>query len=72
MRPEVLARLAALNRAFYAEQGEAFACKIIRPDLIGSSPDAMRRLMREARTNIIAGTFASWKRETLERMAPRT
>lgn len=28
-------------------------------------------LMREARTNIIAGTFASWKRETLERMAPR-
>jgi serine/threonine-protein kinase len=33
-------------------QGESFACKVIRPDLVGSSPDAMRRLMREARTSM--------------------
>ncbi|RYE90761.1 MAG: serine/threonine protein kinase, partial [Myxococcales bacterium] len=30
--------------------GEAVACKVLRPDLVGSSPDAMRRLVREART----------------------
>ncbi|MCS6899820.1 MAG: protein kinase [Myxococcales bacterium] len=33
-------------------QGESFACKVIRPDLVGSNPDAMRRLMREARTSM--------------------
>lgn len=36
----------------HTEQGESFACKVIRPDLVGASPDAMRRLMREARTSL--------------------
>lgn len=36
----------------HTAQGEAFACKVIRPDLVGSNPDAMRRLVREARTSM--------------------
>ncbi len=36
----------------HTEQGGPCACKIIRPDLVGSSPDAMKRLMREARTSM--------------------
>lgn len=42
MRPEVLARLAALNRAFYAEQGEAFAAT--RPRLAAGIRRVLERV----------------------------